>query len=132
MTLRVESEIGRLRRVLVHRPGYEIDRMVPSMMERLLFDDILDGDQAREEHGGFRAVLQAAGVETLDPQELLAEVLTDDAARDELLGRLCVLPCPASPETMKPKFGNAGEVALSRHQRTSVPSGSALPRRISA
>ena len=43
MPLKVYSEIGRLRRVLLHRPGSEIDRMVPSMMEHLLFDDILDG-----------------------------------------------------------------------------------------
>ena len=41
MSLEVHSEIGRLRRVLIHRPGFEIDWMVPSMMEELLFDDIL-------------------------------------------------------------------------------------------
>ena len=45
MAIRFESEIGRLRRVLVHRPGREIDWMVPSMLETLLFDDILDGEQ---------------------------------------------------------------------------------------
>ena len=45
---RVTSEIGRLRTVLVHAPGAEIDRMVPNMMEQLLFDDILFGEQ-----GGF-------------------------------------------------------------------------------
>ena len=46
MRIQVDSEIGRLRRVLVHRPGQEIDRMTPSMMEELLFDDILDGIEA--------------------------------------------------------------------------------------
>jgi arginine deiminase len=81
----VFSEIGRLRRVLVHRPGLEIDWMVPSMMERLLFDDILYGDDARWEHDSFTAVLQAAGVETLDPQQLLREVCQDPAVRREIL-----------------------------------------------
>lgn len=85
MTINVTSEIGRLRRVLVHQPGYEIDWMVPSLMDRLLFDDILDGDVARREHGTFRRVLEAAGVETLDPQDLLAEVLTDENHRGSAL-----------------------------------------------
>lgn len=88
MTLRVESEIGKLRRVLVHRPGREIDWMVPSMMERLLFDDILYGEEAREEHDAFSGVLRAAGVETIDPQPLLAEVLASEEARGRLLDRL--------------------------------------------
>lgn len=88
MPLQVFSEIGRLRRVLIHRPGLEIDWMVPSMMERLLFDDILHGDEAREEHDAFRGVLRAAGVETLDPGSLLAETLQDGGARATLLDRL--------------------------------------------
>ena len=75
MPIRVESEIGRLRRVLVHRPGREIDWMVPTMMESLLFDDILDGDEAREEHDVFRAVLRAAGVEVLEVETLLADAI---------------------------------------------------------
>ncbi len=88
MTLRVDSEIGRLRRVLVHRPGREIDWMVPDMMGSLLFDDILDGDEAREEHEGFQKVLEQAGVEVLDAQGLLAEVVGDEAVRKRLLEEL--------------------------------------------
>jgi len=88
MPIRVDSEIGRLRRVLVHRPGREIDWMVPSMMESLLFDDILDGDEGRDEHDVFRRVLVQAGVEVLDSQDLLAEVLADEAARKRLLDEL--------------------------------------------
>jgi arginine deiminase len=88
MGLQVFSEIGRLRRVLIHRPGLEIDWMVPSMMEELLFDDILHGGQARKEHDAFCQILQAAGVETLDPEVLLAESLEDSAICDELLDRI--------------------------------------------
>ncbi len=88
MTIQVESEIGRLRRVLVHRPGQEIDRMVPGMMEQLLFDDILDGEEARFEHDVFCEVLRRSGVEILRAGELLAEALERPEARDELLDEL--------------------------------------------
>jgi arginine deiminase len=88
MPIRVDSEIGRLRRVLVHRPGREIDWMIPSMMESLLFDDILDGDEGREEHDVFRRILGQAGVEVLDSQDLLADVLADETARKRLLDEL--------------------------------------------
>ncbi|HEX6903597.1 MAG TPA: arginine deiminase family protein [Thermoanaerobaculia bacterium] len=88
MPLRVDSEIGRLRRVLTHRPGREIDWMVPSMMESLLFDDILDGDEAREEHDVFHRVLERAGVQVLDSQDLLADVVAGEAARKRLLDEL--------------------------------------------
>ena len=86
--MRVDSETGRLRRVLMHRPGPEIDLMVPTMMEELLFDDILHGEAARREHRMFRRVLRRAGVEVLLAGELLAEVLAADAARQQALARL--------------------------------------------
>lgn len=83
--VRVTSEVGRLDRVLVHEPGSEVDRMVPSMMEDLLFDDILYGDRAREEHGVFRRVLQLMGIEVVEAATLLQETLAIDRARDWLL-----------------------------------------------
>ncbi len=95
MGLDVDSEIGRLRRVLVHRPGLEIDRMVPTMMEELLFDDILDGDAARREHRVFRRVLRRAGVEVLVAGRLLAELLESEQARRRALARVEVLEPPA-------------------------------------
>jgi len=79
--LRVSSEIGRLRRVLVHEPGREVDRMVPAMMEELLFDDILFGDRARDEHRQFRRVLQLLGIETIEAEDLLAATLELPEAR---------------------------------------------------
>jgi arginine deiminase len=77
----VTSEIGRLRRVLVHEPGPEVDRMVPPMMEELLFDDILFGDRARDEHRRFRRLLQLLGIEVVEANQLLAEALAGDEAR---------------------------------------------------
>jgi arginine deiminase len=65
----------------VHEPGPEVDNMVPSMMEELLFDDILYGDRAREEHARLRRTLQVLGIETVDAQDLLEEILRNPAAR---------------------------------------------------
>ena len=62
--------------------------MVPSMMGSLLFDDILDGDEAREEHDIFREIFRLAGVEVLDTQHLLSDVLGDEAVRKRLLEEL--------------------------------------------
>jgi arginine deiminase len=77
----VTSEVGRLRRVLVHEPGPEVDRMVPPMMEELLFDDILFGDRARDEHRLFRRLLQLLGIEVVEANDVLDEALAGDEAR---------------------------------------------------
>jgi arginine deiminase len=84
----VTTEIGRLRKVLMHEPGPEVDRMVPPMMEELLFDDILFGDRARDEHRRFRRLLQLLGIEVVEANALLAEALADDEARSWLWARL--------------------------------------------
>jgi arginine deiminase len=91
MTLRIESEIGRLRTVLVHEPGREIDRMVPSMMQDLLFDDILFGARAREEHRRFRQVLKFVADEVLEARDLLEEVLQNAEARNMVLSEIAGL-----------------------------------------
>ncbi len=83
--LNVTSEVGRLRHVLVHEPGVEVDSMVPAMMEELLFDDILFGDRAREEHRRLRQTLKLLEVETHDAQDLLSEALEVDGARTWLM-----------------------------------------------
>ena len=85
MPLRVSSEIGKLTSVLVHLPGPEIDRMVPAMMEELLFDDILFGSRAREEHRRFQQVLGYVADEVLEVQDLLAEVLEPSEQRAEIV-----------------------------------------------
>ena len=84
----IHSEIGRLRSVLLHEPGREVDLMVPVMMEELLFDDILFGDTAREEHRRLRRVLQLLGVETVESRELLEQTLEAPVACEHLLASL--------------------------------------------
>lgn len=81
MKLSVTSEVGRLRSVLVHLPGPEIDAMVPDMMEQLLFDDILYGQLAREEHRRFQQIIWFVADEVLDSRDLLEEVLDDEEGR---------------------------------------------------
>jgi arginine deiminase len=96
----VTSEVGRLRRVLVHEPGAEVDRMVPAMMEELLFDDILFGDRAREEHRRFQRVLQLFGAELLFAEDLLAETLAQEGARAEILDSVSEDLPPAAREQL--------------------------------
>lgn len=81
MRLNVTSEIGRLKSVLVHLPGEEIDLMVPPMMAQLLFDDILYGQVAREEHRRFQQLIRFVADEVLDSEDLLAEVLEEEKVR---------------------------------------------------
>ena len=93
--LSVFSETARLRQVVVHDPGPEVDQMVPGMMEKLLFDDILYGDLARREHAQFRRVLARVADEVLDIQDLFIESLHDEGVKlgfIEDLRRLVGLP----------------------------------------
>ena len=82
MRLNVTSEIGKLRRVLVHLPGREIDLMVPPMMAQLLFDDILYGQVAREEHRRFQQLIRFVADEVVEFQDLLEDVLQNEEAKD--------------------------------------------------
>jgi arginine deiminase len=99
--LRVTSETGRLRRVLVHEPGPEVDRMVPSMMDELLFDDILYGAAARDEHRRFRQVLRLLGIEVVEVRHLLAEALATEPGRAWLLDVLLADLPPAVNERLR-------------------------------
>src|SRR5260370_34293692 len=78
MRLSVTSESGRLKSVLVHLPGREIDVMVPQMMAQLLFDDILYGQMAREEHRRFQQLIRFIADDVYDMQDLLEEVLEEE------------------------------------------------------
>src|SRR6516165_3489080 len=81
MALGVHSEVGTLRRVLVHRPGLEHSRLTPSNAEELLFDDVLWVSQAKKEHDAFCEVMRERGVEVFEIEHLLAEALESPDAR---------------------------------------------------
>jgi arginine deiminase len=122
--IRVTSEIGKLRKVLVHEPGPEVDRMVPPMMEELLFDDILFGERAREEHRRFRRLLQLLGIEVVEANDLLAEALADPEAR-AWLWRVLVPETPpglrsALPETAEQAVAMVVGGALAAAERQGI------------
>lgn len=80
----VDSEVGRLGTVLLHRPGPELARLTPRNNDSLLFDAIPWVARAQEEHDAFAAALRDHGVEVLYVAELLAEVLIAGLAHEEL------------------------------------------------
>jgi arginine deiminase len=85
---KVTSEIGRLREVLVHRPGIELARLSPQNRESLLFDDILWVERAQEEHDRFVEILRSRDVKVLYLRDLLAETLADASVRGGLVDRV--------------------------------------------
>jgi arginine deiminase len=85
---RVESEVGQLRQVIVHRPGLELARLTPSNVHDLLFDDVLWAERAIEEHDAFTDVLRDRGVQVHYFNQLLGEALEQPAARQFLLERV--------------------------------------------
>jgi arginine deiminase len=83
----VWSEIGKLRRVLVCPPGLAHERLTPDSADELLYDDVLWVQQARRDHFDFVTKMEDRGVEVLDLQDLLADVMADDKARAWVLDR---------------------------------------------
>ena len=88
MTFHVESEVGKLKQVIVHRPGLELSRLTPSNVHELLFDDVMWAERAREEHDAFVQKLRDRGVTVHLFGELLATALDQPGARDFLKDRL--------------------------------------------
>ena len=84
----VTSEIGPLREVIVHRPGLELDRLTPSNVSALLFDDVLWATRARTEHDAFVEVLHDHDVTVHYFDEMLAEAVATPAGREFVLDRI--------------------------------------------
>lgn len=83
--IRVYSEIGNLKTVLLHRPGAEIENLIPEHLSRLLFDDIPFLRVARTEHDNFSKVLTDNGVEVLYIENLAAQAVKDKKIRESFL-----------------------------------------------
>ena len=78
MAIQVKSEIGKLKKVLLHRPGKELEHLVPGDLERLLFDDIPYLKTAQNEHDLFAGIMRGEGIEVVYLEDLTAEVLKGD------------------------------------------------------
>ena len=87
-TFGVHSEVGTLRKVMVHRPDLSLRRLTPANHDDLLFDDVLWVERAQYEHDQFVARMRERGVEVFVLQDLLAEAL---AASHEARGRIIEL-----------------------------------------
>ncbi len=84
----VDSEVGRLRQVIVHRPGLELKRLTPENAADLLFDSVLWVAEAQAEHDDFTAVLRRNGVTVHYYADLLMQTLAIDEARNYVLDRV--------------------------------------------
>jgi arginine deiminase len=89
MSFSVESEVGRLRQVIVHRPGLELSRLTPRNVEELLFDEVMWATRAKEEHDAFAQALSDRGVQVHYFGHLLTETLELPEGRAFVLDRVC-------------------------------------------
>ncbi len=83
--INVFSEIGKLKTVLLHRPGKELENLMPDYLERLLFDDIPYLEQAQKEHDQFAELLVSKGIEVLYLEDLAAEALLNDEIKEKFV-----------------------------------------------
>ncbi len=86
--LNITSEIGKLKTVLLHKPGKELERLTPEYLRELLFDDIPWLKRMREEHDEFASVLKARGTKVCYIEGLLAEVLAEEEIKTDFIKQL--------------------------------------------
>src|SRR4051794_24724844 len=98
MTFSVQSEVGQLRQVIVHRPGLELSRLSPRNVGELLFDDVMWAKKAKEEHDAFAEALRDRGVTVHYFGQLLGETLELPEGREFVLDRVC------TPEILGPNL----------------------------
>ncbi len=108
MRLHVDSEVGQLKQVILHRPGLELARLTPTNVHSLLFDDVMWADRAREEHDAFAQVLRDRGVTVHYFADLLAEALATPEGLDFVTTRLF------NNNTVGPELVAASELLVSQ------------------
>lgn len=88
MTIKVFSEIGKLKKVMLHRPFNELLNLVPEVLEELLFDDIPGYYESQKEHDEFANLFRSEGVEVVYLVDLVTEALeTDSKVREEFINQ---------------------------------------------
>ncbi len=99
--MRVTSEIGPLKKVLLHRPGAELENILPPYMEDLLFDEIPWLERARQEHNEFAKALTRAGAQVYYIEDLVTEIMADPQLKRQLIREHLQLSNIAAPETFQ-------------------------------
>jgi arginine deiminase len=111
------SEVGKLRKVMVHRPDLSLKRLTPSNRDELLFDDVLWVEHAQHEHDQFVKELTSRGVEVFHVHDLLAKALETPGAREWAIEHT-VSPYtvgPSAVDAVKEALGNMDAETLATH-----------------
>jgi arginine deiminase len=113
----VDSEVGRLRQVILHRPDLELKRLTPDNAAELLFDDLLWVTEAQAEHDAFAQALRDRGVTVHYYGELLAQTLAIAEARDYVLEKVFDprLHGPLAVDTLRATLGGLDSRLLARY-----------------
>lgn len=101
MGIKVTSEIKTLKKVLLHRPGVEIENLTPEYLERLLFDDIPFLEVAQQEHDTFAEILRLNGVEVVYLHELAAQIMIDEEVKGQFINQFIKEAGITNPELHK-------------------------------
>src|SRR6056297_3723424 len=86
--LKVESEIGNLEAVILHRPGKEMERLTPDTLKESLFEDIPWVKQMQIEHDGFAKVLENHGAKIYYVEDLLRNILSQNGSKEILIKKV--------------------------------------------
>lgn len=119
MGVHVKNEIGALKKVLLHRPGKELENLTPESLERLLFDDIPFLEVAKKEHDSFAETLRGHGVEVVYLEDLMTEVLDGNQEVREIFLKQWIEEAGIKTEKYQSKiydymkeYGNNKEIVL--------------------
>lgn len=117
MSFQVDSEVAKLKQVIVHRPGVELRALGPETKHRYLFDELLWVEQAQEEHDQFVDVLQQRRVTVHHLDTLLRETVAMPEARQQILGRSLDerYVGPLAAEWLMELFLGMGDAELVQH-----------------
>jgi arginine deiminase len=117
MALRVDSEVGRLRQAILHRPDLELKRLTPTNHDEYLFDDVLWVKQAKQEHDAFAETLRDLGVRVHLLDRLLTETLAIPEARKFVLEQSLdeLVYGPMALEALHRVFGAMDDVELATY-----------------
>ncbi|OWZ82663.1 arginine deiminase [Natranaerobius trueperi] len=102
--MKVTSEIGPLQKVMLYKPGKELEYLFPMYLEEMLFDEIPWLKRAQEEHDGFSDTLKKAGVEIYYVDELMSEILDRNNLKKQFITEHLNLSDIANPDTREAVF----------------------------
>lgn len=117
MTFHVDSEVGRLRQAIVHRPDLELKRLTPGNKDEFLFDDVLWVKRAKQEHDAFAETLRELGVQVHLLQDLLHQTIELPEAKAYILERVFDerVYGPMAIDALRNAFDAMDDDLLTRH-----------------